>query len=154
MSADASVFDVLRNISGGAKLGMLVCLIILIFMIVRVVSGAKKHTKTDNLKKEIKSYMQPSAETHHVYSGNISVTLNGIQYSRGNRSKYFDIAIGKTTYLAPFMVDEWFEGRNYSERECEKILSDISYYLTSHKIVKNVIILSDEEYDNLEEHED
>ena len=84
----------------------------------------------------------------YEYSGIIAFNSGKISYSRGNKSVMFDVPVDKETYLAPFMVDEWFEDRNYSLREANIILSDIAHYLKEMKYSSTVTLLSDEEYEN------
>lgn len=144
--------DLLGAFGSANKLPILISLILLLILIIMIVRSFKGSNKKDSLKREINYYLNNSHNNTHVYSGNVSLTMNGIRYQRGNRSNCFEIPISKTTYLAPFMIDPWFENRNYNEREANRILDDISYYLTTQKIVKNAIILSDEEYDNLDEY--
>lgn len=127
-------------------------LVLLVVLIVFVVRSNKKKDKIGELKSEINSYMKSALP--HEYSGIISFNSGKISYSRGNKSIMFDVPVDKETYLAPFMVNEWFEGRNYSLREANIILSDIAHYLKEMKYSSTVTLLSDEEYENaLEEQE-
>lgn len=119
--------------------------ILFVIFIIFVKRSTKKTNTVDNLKKEISGYMT-SVEKHN-YSGNILVLSNGISYSRGNKIIVFDIPIEKDTFLAPFMIDDWFQDRNYNQREANIILSDISHYLKESGMCKNVNIISDEEYE-------
>ena len=127
-------------------------LVLLVVLIVFVVRSNKKKDKIGELKNEINGYMKSALP--YEYSGIIAFNSGKISYSRGNKSVMFDVPVDKETYLAPFMVDEWFEDRNYSLREANIILSDIAHYLKEMKYSSTVILLSDEEYENaLEEKE-
>ena len=127
-------------------------LVLLMVLVVFIIRSSKKKDKIGELKSEINGYMKLSSP--YEYSGIISFNSGKIYYSRGNKSIMFDVPVDKETYLAPFMVDEWFEGRNYSLREANIILSDIAHYLKEMKYSSTVILLSDEEYENaLEEKE-
>ena len=127
-------------------------LVLLVVLIVFVVRSNKKKDKIGELKSEINGYMKSALP--YEYSGIIAFNSGKISYSRGNKSVMFDVPVDKETYLAPFMVDEWFEDRNYSLREANIILSDIAHYLKEMKYSSTVTLLSDEEYENaLEEQE-
>lgn len=128
-------------------LTIIISLMLFLLLVIILVSSSRKKKKTKGIKEEIMSYMyQPEP---HQYTGTISVESNGISYARGNRKVVFDIAIEKETILAPFMVDVWFENRNYNYRESTLILSDISNFLKEGKYCKTVIITTDEEYEKM-----
>lgn len=128
---------------------MIVALIIIVLLIVIFLKSSKKKSRTQDIKNEIKGYIiRPEP---HKYSGNINILHNGIQYSRGNKRVTFDIKIDKNTILAPFMIDAWFENRNYNQREALLILQDISHYLSDSRLCKSVSIVSDEEFEKNDE---
>ena len=107
----------------------------------------QKKKRKKSFRDELNGYLYRPEE--HQYSGTVSIFRNQIQYSRGNRSTSFDIQIEKETILAPFMVDPWFENRNYNYREALLILNDISHYLKTNKYCKSVTITTDEAYEDL-----
>lgn len=131
---------------------MIACLILIIILIIILIKNNKNKKKRPTFKDELQGYV--NAAQKHQYSGFVTVSTQGISYSRGNKKILFDIPIEKEMFLAPFMVDNWFLNRNYNYKEAEFILSDISTYLTENRVCKSVKILSDEEYENLfSEHE-
>lgn len=125
---------------------VLVSVLALILLIVMFVRHSKKTNTVDSIKSEIIGYIYPTEPFQ--YSGNITVSQNRIQYSRGNRSVNLDICLEKTTVLAPFMADEWFVGRNYSYQEAVNIVNDIAHYLKENKIC-NATVVSDEVYNEM-----
>ena len=115
--------------------------IVVMLLMIKKSSKSVKQSYGD----EIRSYLKPVEV--HTYTGFITVTLQGVTYSRNGRGVTFDIPIDKETILAPFMVDPWFENRNYNGREANMILADIEKYLKDNKICRKVTIVSDEEYE-------
>ena len=95
-------------------------------------------------------YTQMGQTIKRTPGGNVSVSYNGVTYSRGNRHAVFDITIDKETVLAPCLVEEWFENRNYNSREADIILRDIQSYLLENNFCKKVKIVSDEDYETQE----
>lgn len=122
--------------------------IFIVFIVVFFHTAKKRSAKSkERLHREISEYMKIGQVDTYKPSGLISVSYNSVTYTRGNRGAVFDIPIEKDTVLAPFMVDEWFEGRNYNGREANIIIEDIKRYLLENKICKTVTVVSDEEYD-------
>ncbi len=146
ISYASSTDEIISSLAESAPMMFIILLLFIIF-VVWMKKATKKIYKKNSFRDELMSYAQ--GHEKHEYSGNVSVNTNGITYSRGNNSKLFKIPIQKETYLAPFMVDDWFENRNYNHREAEIIIKDISQYLIDNKICKSTHILSDEEYEEM-----
>lgn len=126
---------------------MLISLALLIILIAFVFRNRKKRNTKQALSDEIRSYF---TREEHRYCGNVCILQNGISYSRGNKSVAFpNVKVTKETYLAPWMVEEWFENRNYNAHEAELIISDIANYLKTANVCKKVTVLTDEQYDEL-----
>lgn len=149
MSENVSAEEVVSLI-GEQKWTLLLFGIIFIVFIVAFSHTMKKRSarNKERLHQEISEYMKVGQVDTYKPSGLISVSCDSVTYTRGNRGVVFDIPIEKDTVLAPFMVDEWFEGRNYNGREANTIIEDIKRYLLENKICKTVTIVSDEEYDS------
>lgn len=133
-----------------------IMLIVLIaFIVLLIITGKKRSKKNrERLRNEIMDYATMfNPPEPYSFSGNISYSYNGIQYSRGNKTVLFDIPIGRETTLYLSMVDEWFSGRNYNQREAIKILNDIKEYLISNGYCKTVVI-SEDEADDKDEYEE
>lgn len=142
--------DILSSVWQESGLTIIVSLILLILSAIFIVRNMRKSKAGNSFRNEIREYTKEK----YVYSGNVCVTRNGISYSRGNRSVVFDIPIDRVTYLAPWMVDEWFNERNYNAREALIVLADIAEHLRTSNLCKTVNIISDEEYEKLVGEED
>ena len=118
------ISDIFSSVWQESGLTIIVSLILLILSAIFTVRNMRKSKVKNSIKNEIRGDMKEKYE----YSGNVCVVRNGISYSRGNRSVVFDIPIDRVTYLAPRMVDEWFDERNYSAREANIVLADIAEY--------------------------
>lgn len=152
MSENISTEEVL-SVIGDQKWSLIIFGIILIVFLAAFSHTMKKRSvkSKERLHQELSEYMKIGQVDTYKPSGLISVSYNSVTYTRGNRGAVFDIPIEKDTVLAPFMVDEWFEGRNYNGREANVIIEDIKRYLLENKICKTVTIVSDEEYDTEDE---
>ena len=139
------ISDIFSSVWQESGLTIIVSLILLILSAIFIVRNMRKSKAKNSIKNEIRGYMKEKYE----YSGNVCVVRNGISYSRGNRSVVFDIPIDRVTYLAPWMVDEWFDERNYSAREANIVLADIAEYLRTANLCKTVNIISDEDYEKM-----
>ncbi len=139
------ISDIFSSVWQESGLTIIVSLILLILSAIFIVRNMRKSKVKNSIKNEIRVYMKEKYE----YSGNVCVVRNGISYSRGNRSVVFDIPIDRVTYLAPWMVDEWFDERNYSAREANIVLADIAEYLRTANLCKTVNIISDEDYEKM-----
>ena len=102
-------------------------------------------------KKELQEYitgMNKVMGTPRTRSGNVSIFNGNIYYSRGNRSIEVDAVIERNLILTPDCIAQWFEGRNYSAREEERILEDIKDYLIESGYCRSVTISYDEPEEN------
>lgn len=133
------------------KWAIIIPLILSIIFIALFLRTMKKRSlkSKERIHREISEYMQIGTPQTYVYGGTISVSYNGISYTRGNRRAIFDIPVEKETILAPCLIDVWFENRNYNGREANSILNDIQHYLLENKICKKVTVVTDEEYEAL-----
>jgi len=147
ISEEGGLSTAFSNAFQNSGWAMIVCLILVIILIIILIKNNKTKKKRPTFKDELQGYV--NAAQKHQYSGFVTLSTQGISYSRGNNKIIFDIPIEKNMFLAPFMVDDWFVNRNYNYKEAEIILSDISTYLTENRVCKSVKILSDEEYENL-----
>lgn len=122
-----------------------VLLLIILFLICRKTSKKNKELS----RKEMTYYLDNVfnwAEPKKTLSGHITCYGDIINYSRGNRKAEFKIIVMPETFIAPCVIQNWFNGRNYNKREEDTILNDIKMYLEDNRYAKTVTILSDEEY--------
>ena len=143
--------DVVRLIIENKWAIIIPLIIMIIFLFFFTRSMKKQIAKSkERLHRELMDYTQMGQTIKRTPGGNVSVSYNGVTYSRGNRHAVFDITIDKETVLAPCLVEEWFENRNYNSREADIILRDIQSYLLENNFCKKVKIVSDEDYETQE----
>lgn len=136
--------EILKNTSALSVFTTILCLIFLIIFIVVAIKSRNKRKREHPFSTELRSYLP---KEKHTYSGTVLLTRSGVSYTRGNSYCGFEIPISKRTYLAPKLVDPWFNNRNYNLREAYVILEDIQSYLLDNGICREVKIVEDNEYD-------
>lgn len=150
MNENIRTEDIAEIISQQKWMIIIPLILFIVFAIFFIRAMKKRSVKSrERLHREINDYMQIGAPQTYTYGGLVTVSYGSITYARGNRNATFDIPVDKETFLAPCLVDVWFENRNYNEREADSILSDIQHYLLENKICKKVTIVTDEEYEAL-----
>ena len=136
--------------SNGQGVTAIILIVVTLTLIIPLFLSIKKTNKKnrDITRKEIQGYYEDFVARNETYvpSGIVSYSNNNLIYSRGEKSITIKIPIEKITYICPDLISEWFENRNYSEKEETRILKDIQRYLTENRICKQVYIISDEAY--------
>lgn len=144
---DFNADDIVRLISQNKWAIIIPLIIMIVFLFFFGRSMKKQSAKSkERLHRELMDFAQMGQTVKRTQGGNVSVSYDGITYSRGNRRAVFDISIDKETVLAPCLVDDWFKDRNYNSREADIILRDIQNYLLENNFCKKVSIVSDDDY--------